>query len=77
MRNFVKSATFETFAGSCRSKFRHTSRRQAVGAMRVLQRETKATTLNAYKCKTCRGWHVGNWKAGVPLPGERREAPDA
>jgi hypothetical protein len=58
-------ASFESFSGSCRGKFRHANRRHAVGAMRVLQKETKATTLNAYKCRTCRGWHVGKWKQGA------------
>ena len=47
-------------ARSCTGKQQHAAREAAVAALLSLADDTGATTLNAYRCGTCRGWHVGN-----------------
>lgn len=49
------------WANGCRGKRRYTSKRQAGGRLRTMVRDGRsAATLNAYKCRNCGGWHLGN-----------------
>lgn len=46
----------------CEGKLRHASRKIALGMKRVMAQHRGANVerLNAYKCKHCGGWHLGN-----------------
>lgn len=50
------------FGNGCRGKAHYRSKRQANGRIRVLERDgkTEPATMNAYKCKACRTWHIGH-----------------
>ena len=53
----------EAFHGGCRAKVRHTSKRHAIGALRVQGARgvlNRPDTLMVYKCRQCHGWHLGN-----------------
>lgn len=47
----------------CSGKERHPSKRTALGVARVLTqqgRQRPGWVLQAYKCRHCGGWHIGN-----------------
>lgn len=47
----------------CRGKRHYVSRRRANGAIRVLVQSGAIPddgTMNAYKCRSCRTWHIGH-----------------
>ena len=49
----------------CRSKIRHSSKRHALAAGRVILdreqlRRRDDNVLNAYRCRQCHAWHLGN-----------------
>lgn len=51
------------YSQHCRGKRRHTSRKMAVGVIRVMKMvhaNDDLGNLEAYKCPNCHGWHVGN-----------------
>lgn len=51
----------EAFLGQCRGKRPHTSRRRANGEKRVMAAEGRdVSTLEPYRCPSCRKWHLGN-----------------
>lgn len=55
--------TFTAFGPGCRSKHRHTSKTHAESAIRRLITTGVARpghSLNAYKCRSCKHWHIGN-----------------
>jgi hypothetical protein len=45
---------------SCRGKVRHPSKRHAKAAGRATPSRYYGFVLNAYHCKVCGGWHLGN-----------------
>jgi hypothetical protein len=50
---------------TCRRKIRHKTKEQAERTIwQLARREGKATTLNAYYCPMCRGYHVGHRPQG-------------
>lgn len=49
-----------TFGNGCRGKVGWRSKRQASGHLRVMLSRGCAETLQVYKCKACRQWHLGN-----------------
>lgn len=51
----------------CLNKMRFTSKRAAAGKLRVLENDPMFvmrpnSTLREYKCRVCKGWHLGNSK---------------
>lgn len=48
------------FGNGCRGKVRHTSKKLALGQLRLILKRDPGACLNAYHCKVCKGWHVGN-----------------
>lgn len=54
----------QSFENGCRGKVRSTSKKLAVGRLRVMRRDGfDSPGLGVYKCKACGGWHLGNsWK---------------
>lgn len=52
---------FESYDNRCRGKHVYPSKRQANGMRRALVAKGHAgATLNAYRCRDCRHWHLGN-----------------
>jgi hypothetical protein len=54
--------TPEAFLNGCRGKVRHTSKRLALGRLRVMLKTpttTDADRLQVYHCAGCHGWHIG------------------
>lgn len=53
-------------AGYCRGKRAWPSKKQANGMVRTMVKHgSNAATLNAYKCRDCHGWHLGNRPGGA------------
>lgn len=52
----------DAYSAGCRGKQRFTSKKHAVGWRRILiaKRGANPQTLDAYRCKVCHGWHLGN-----------------
>lgn len=53
----------DLFDRRCSGKVGFTSKRQANGRVRVMAKQGKERDgfyLNAYKCRSCTRWHVGN-----------------
>lgn len=53
------------YNGQCRGKRKYGSKKQALGFLRVARSRNDwgvTSRLGAYKCKMCRGWHLGNSK---------------
>lgn len=55
----------------CRGKVGYPSRRQALGVRRVIGKRMSVETLQAYSCKDCGKWHLGNSRSS------RRREPTA
>lgn len=49
-------------SNACRGKKRHTSKKIALGAIRVMTQKGApfAHRLQAYRCRSCKHWHTGN-----------------
>lgn len=55
--------------GGCRGKVRYKTRRLAIARMRIIKGQGAARTpetLEAYRCRSCGKWHLGNRWKGVP-----------
>jgi hypothetical protein len=44
----------------CAGKRRFPSKRNAAGRADAANRANGVSTMGAYKCPLCRGWHIGN-----------------
>lgn len=57
--------TAEDFGNGCRGKVGWRSKRQASGHLRVMRSRGASDTLQVYKCKACREWHLGNGRRSM------------
>jgi hypothetical protein len=55
----------------CEGKVRHTERADALQHLRQLRRIDHAWHLNIYRCRFCKGWHVGHAPYFGPPKGRR------
>lgn len=50
---------------SCGTKTRHETQGAAEGCRRSMERRKADLSLHVYKCRHCKGWHVGHPSKGV------------
>lgn len=46
---------------ACDGKIRHTDKRNSLKHLISLKKEG-GVNLNAYRCKFCKGWHIGHYR---------------
>lgn len=79
MRHHIKDVnlqTFDDFKNQCRNKVELSSKKMARSVANKMKREGRAgSSLQPYRCKQCRKWHVGHsWRRDEAGMNQRDEA---
>lgn len=54
------AADVGSLPGACERKRRYRTKKQAKAAIRVMEQKPGMARLNAYRCRWCGAWHIGN-----------------
>ena len=60
----ARLGTDDRLRRGCTGKVGHSSKKIALGKLRVLARDREGRPLRVYNCPACRRWHVGGYQGG-------------
>lgn len=73
-RSKAPMGTWASYAPGCRGKRAYPSKAHAQSAVRTSQQDRgQDATMNAYRCKVCKGWHIGHGRYAPFLPSDEQE----